>query len=169
MRLITFNDGSVGAVSGDDVWDLSARVGATSVKTLIQGDLATASHAAGGEADFKLSEITLDLPVPDAAKYICVGVNYMRRNDEYRDGSEAPEFPSLFMRTAFSFSAHGAPIYLPPESPQFDYEGEIVIVIGKGGRRIPQAVAHKHIAGLTVMNEGSVRDWLIGCATPSST
>jgi len=160
MRLITFNNGNVGAISGDEVWDLSARAGATSVKTLIQGDLAAASRAAGGEADFKLSEVTFDLPVPDAAKYICVGVNYMRRNDEYRDGSEVPKFPSLFMRTALSFSPHGAPIYLPPESPQFDYEGEIVIVIGKGGRRIPQAVAHKHIAGLTIMNEGSVRDWL---------
>ena len=58
MRLITFNGGSVGAVSGDDVWDLSARIGASSVKDLIQ-DLTKASGATGGEADFKLSEITL--------------------------------------------------------------------------------------------------------------
>lgn len=160
MRLITFNNGKVGAVSGDDVWDLTARAGAASVKSLIAGDLAAASAKAGGEADFKLSEVDLELPVPDAAKYICVGVNYMRRNDEYRDGTDAPEYPSLFMRNALSFSPHDAPIYIPPESPQFDYEGEIVIVIGKPGRRIPQDRAHDHIAGLTIMNEGSVRDWL---------
>ena len=160
MRLITFNNGSVGAVSGDDVWDLTARTGARSVKSLIQGDLAAEAYSVGGEADYKLSEIALELPVPDAAKFICVGVNYMRRNDEYRDGSDAPDFPSLFMRTALSFSPHGAPIYIPPESPQFDYEGEIVIVIGKAGRRVPQENALDHIAGLTIMNEGSVRDWL---------
>ncbi|MEM7058387.1 MAG: fumarylacetoacetate hydrolase family protein [Pseudomonadota bacterium] len=160
MRLITFNDGKVGAVSGDDIWDLTARIGAASVKSLIQGDLTAAARAASGEADYKMTEIKLDIPVPDAAKYICVGVNYMRRSDEYRDGTEAPEYPSLFMRTALSFSPHGAPIYVPPESPQFDYEGEIVIVIGKAGRRIPQDQAHDHIAGLTIMNEGSVRDWL---------
>ena len=160
MRLITFNSGRVGAVSGQDVWDLTARAGVESVKSLIQGDMAAASREASGEADFKLDEVALELPVPDAAKHICVGVNYMRRNDEYRDGTDAPQFPSLFMRTALSFSPHGAPISAPPESPQFDYEGEIVIVIGKAGRRIPQDQAMEHIAGLTIMNEGSVRDWL---------
>ena len=84
----------------------------------------------------------------------------MNRNAEYQDGSKAPEYPSLFMRTPMSFSAHNEDIYIPPESEQFDYEGEIVLVIGQGGRRISQAEAHRHIAGLTIMNEGSVRDWL---------
>jgi 2-keto-4-pentenoate hydratase/2-oxohepta-3-ene-1,7-dioic acid hydratase in catechol pathway len=84
----------------------------------------------------------------------------MDRNAEYRDGQAAPDKPSLFLRTPLSFSPHGAPIWRPPESEQLDYEGEIVLVIGRGGRRIPAERAHGAIAGLTAMNEGSVRDWL---------
>lgn len=160
MRLITFNQGRVGATDGTGVWDLTARLGTLSVKSLIQGDLAAAGRACRGPADRRLDEVTLGLPLPDPAKIVCVGVNYMDRNAEYKDGSEAPQNPSLFMRTPLSFSPHGAPIWRPRESPQLDYEGEIVLVIGKAGRRIPQAQAHGHIAGLTVMNEGSVRDWL---------
>lgn len=160
MRLITFNKGRVGATDGSAVWDLSGRAGTGSVKDLIQGDLAAAERACAGEADFRIGEIALGLPVPDPGKIICVGVNYMNRNDEYKDGTAAPEYPSLFMRSPLSFSPHGAPIYRPPESPQFDYEGEIVLVIGKAGRRISQSAAMEHVAGLTIMNEGSVRDWL---------
>ena len=160
MRLITFEQGRVGATDGTGVWDLSARLGALSVKALIQGDLAAAGRACRGPADRRLDEVALGLPLPDPAKIVCVGVNYMDRNAEYRDGSEAPRNPSLFMRTPLSLSPHGQAIWRPRESRQLDYEGEIVLVIGRAGRRIPQAEAHGHIAGLTVMNEGSVRDWL---------
>ena len=160
MRLVTFNGNQVGATDGDALWDLTARAGTTSVRDLIQGDLAAAERAIVGEADFRLGEVALELPVPDPSKIICVGVNYMNRNAEYKDGSAAPEYPSLFMRSALSFAPHGAPILRPRESPQFDYEGEIVLVIGKQGRRISQAAAMDHVAGLTIMNEGSVRDWL---------
>lgn len=160
MRLITFNDDRVGATDGVAIWDLTARIGATSVRTLIQHDLGPAERAAIGEADFRLDEVSLALPVPDPSKILCVGVNYMNRNAEYKDGSEAPKNPSLFMRSALSFAPHGAPILRPPESEQFDYEGEIVLVIGRPGRRIAQADAMHHVAGLTIMNEGSVRDWL---------
>ncbi len=159
MRLITFDDGRAGATDGAGVWDLTARLGAPSVRALL-GDLAAAGRACGGGADRRLDEVALGLPLPDPAKIVCVGVNYMDRNAEYRDGSERPANPSLFMRTALSLSPHGGAIWRPRESAQLDYEGEIVLVIGKAGRRIPQAEAHGHIAGLTVMNEGSVRDWL---------
>ena len=84
----------------------------------------------------------------------------MSRNEEYKDNSAAPEYPSLFMRTPMSFVGHDQPILIPQESEQLDYEGEIVLVIGKSGRRIVQEDAMKHVAGLTIMNEGSVRDWL---------
>lgn len=160
MRLITFERGRVGATDGAGVWDLTARLGALSVKTLIQGDLAAAERACKGLADRRLDEVTLGLPLPDPGRILCVGVNYMDRNAEYRDGSDAPAYPSLFMRTPQSLSAHGAPIWRPRESAQLDYEGEIVLVVGKAGRRIPADKAHDHIAGLTAMNEGSVRDWL---------
>jgi 2-keto-4-pentenoate hydratase/2-oxohepta-3-ene-1,7-dioic acid hydratase in catechol pathway len=110
-------------------------------------------------ADIGASEILYAPLLPDPEKIICVGVNYHNRNEEYRDGSEKPDYPSLFMRSPTSFTGHGTPLVRPVESAQLDYEGEIVIVIGKGGRRIPRVEARSHIAGLTLMNEGTVRDW----------
>ena len=98
--------------------------------------------------------------VTDPEKIICIGINYGNRNEEYKDGAEAPKYPSVFMRTPGSLVGHLEPILNPPESDQLDYEGEIVLVIGKAGRRIAAADAWQHVAGLTLMNEGSVRDWL---------
>ncbi len=101
-----------------------------------------------------------DIPIPDPEKIICVGVNFPDRNAEYRDGTEAPPNMSLFPRFARSFVGHLAPLTRPPESHQLDYEGEIAIVIGTGGRRIPEAEALSHIAALTLCNEGTIRDWV---------
>ena len=101
-----------------------------------------------------------DIPVPDPEKIICVGVNFPDRNAEYRDGQEAPPNMSLFIRFPRSFVGHETPLTRPPETPQLDYEGEIAIVIGKGGRRIAEAEALSHIAALTVCNEGTLRDWV---------
>lgn len=98
--------------------------------------------------------------LPDPEKIICVGVNYHNRNEEYRDGSEAPKYPSLFLRTPTSFTGHDSPLVRPRESDQLDYEGEIAIVIAKAGRRIPRSEAFAYIAGLTLMNEGTLRDWV---------
>ena len=166
MRLATFkkDQGScVGAVAEDGaVTDLTARMNIHSVKHLIAaGKLSQAEKiAAGPDTDFTVDDLPFDLPIPDPGRIICVGVNYMNRNAEYKDGTEAPPNPSLFIRAAHSFSAHRQPILVPPESEQLDYEGEIVLVIGKQGRRIAQADAHSHIAGLTIMNEGTIRDWV---------
>jgi len=110
--------------------------------------------------DTHVDAVTLIPPVPRPGKILCVGVNYPERNAEYKDGSEAPKYPSLFVRFPSSFVGHGTPILRPPESEQFDYEGEIAIVVGKAGRRIPEAEAHGHIFGFTLMNEGSIRDWI---------
>ena len=101
-----------------------------------------------------------DIPVPDPEKIICVGVNFPDRNAEYKDGSEAPPNPSLFIRFARSFVGHNACLIRPPESPQLDYEGEIAVIIGQEGRRIPEADALNHIAALTLCNEGTIRDWV---------
>lgn len=165
MRLLSFRaDGKdrFGAVIDKGVVDLSARLTQRSLRGLIAEmalpDIRTAVEKVG--ADFALDEIDYLIPVPDADKIICVGVNYAHRNAEYKDGSELPKFPSLFLRTRGSFVGHGQPLLLPPESPQFDYEGEIVLVIGKGGRRIAAEAALDHIFGLTICNEGSVRDWM---------
>ena len=101
-----------------------------------------------------------DIPVPDPEKIICVGVNFPDRNAEYKDGQEAPPNMSLFPRFPRSFVGHEVPLTRPPESPQLDYEGEIAVIIGKGGRRIPEAQALHHIAALTLCNEGTIRDWV---------
>jgi len=99
-------------------------------------------------------------PVHAPEKIACIGVNYANRNAEYRDNSDAPKYPSVFMRTIDSFTGHDQPLWRPPESEQLDYEGEIVIVIGKTGHRIPEGEALDYIGGLTIMNEGSLRDWI---------
>jgi len=89
-----------------------------------------------------------------------VGVNFPDRNAEYKDGKDAPPNMSLFIRFPRSFTGHQQPLIRPPESPQLDYEGEIAIVIGKGGRRIAQADAYDHIAAISICNEGTIRDWV---------
>ncbi len=101
-----------------------------------------------------------EIPILSPEKIICVGVNFPDRNAEYKDGKEAPPNPSLFIRFPRSFTGHNRPLIRPPETPQLDYEGEIAIVIGKGGRRISQADAYDHIAALTLCNEGTLRDWV---------
>ena len=114
---------------------------------------------AGLTPDFALDEISYAPPITNPQKIICIGVNYVNRNEEY-DDTTLPPYPSVFMRTPGSLVGHLQSIVRPPESEQFDYEGEIAIVIGKPGRRITQENAEAHIAGLTILQEGSVRDWM---------
>ena len=106
------------------------------------------------------TDFQYEMVMPNAKRILCVGVNFPDRNAEYKDGSEQPKFMSLFPRFASGFTGHDRPLIRPPESPQLDYEGEVAIVIGKGGRRITQADAYDHIAALTICNEGTIRDWV---------
>lgn len=106
------------------------------------------------------TDFQYDMVLPNARRILCVGVNFPDRNAEYKDGSEQPKYMSLFPRFASGFTGHDCPLIRPPESPQLDYEGEVAIVIGKGGRRIAQADAYDHIAALTICNEGTIRDWV---------
>lgn len=166
MKLLSYEaegQPSYGALAGAGVVDLGARLGKeyATLKDLIAADaLARAAEiAARTSPDLPLEGIRHLLPIPNAEKILCVGVNYGNRNAEYKDGSEPPKYPSLFPRFPGSFVGHREELVRPPESPQLDYEGEIVIVIGKAGRRIPEQAAENHIAGLTIMNEGTIRDW----------
>jgi 2-keto-4-pentenoate hydratase/2-oxohepta-3-ene-1,7-dioic acid hydratase in catechol pathway len=122
------------------------------------GDLEKA--ASGREVTHPDGSFRWDIPIPDPEKIICVGVNFPDRNAEYKDGQDAPPNMSLFIRFPRSFVGHETPLTRPPETPQLDYEGEIAIVIGKSGRRIKQSEALSHIAGLTLCNEGTFRDWV---------
>lgn len=99
-------------------------------------------------------------PVPHPEKIICVGINYPERIAEYKDSRQKPKYPNLFVRFPDSLVGHEQRLVRPGVSEMFDYEGEIVIVIGRHGRRVPYGEAFSMIFGLTLGNEGSVRDWL---------
>lgn len=166
MKFLTYeHQGSVsyGAIVGDGIVDLGKRnPELPDLRAAIcAGSLARlAEETAGAAPEVPLAEVTYLSPIPNPEKLICIGVNYANRNEEYKDGSEPPKYPSVFMRSRDSLTGHLQPLLDPPESDQLDYEGEIVIVVGKPGRRIAEEDAHEYIAGLTIMNEGSVRDWL---------
>ena len=170
MRLMSYRrDGqrgwglAVGEGADAGIVELGPRVGARwpdLASALAAGALSELARYAALAPDVALEAVVFEPPVPRPPKILCVGVNYRDRNEEYRDGAEAPRYPSLFMRSPWSFTGHGQPLVRPPESVQLDYEGEIAIVIGRGGRRIPAARAREHVAGLTVLNEGTIRDWL---------
>ncbi|MEW5423591.1 fumarylacetoacetate hydrolase family protein [Amorphus sp. 3PC139-8] len=165
LRLATFAAAGrdrYGLVRDDGVVDLSARHPFPTLKEVIEAGALTrlADEAVGLPADFAEADIAYRIPVPAPQKIICVGVNYPDRNEEYKDGQAAPANPSLFVRFPGSFVGHREPIVRPRVSPQFDYEGEVVVVIGKAGRHIAEADALGHIAALSLANEGTVRDWL---------
>ena len=167
MRLFNFQVGdrrSCGALTPRGVVDCGIRLGpsAADVLSLVRADLAWLARdlANAGQFDYPLDGVRLLNPAGRFARYFCIGVNYPDRNEEYKDGSERPKYPSIFIRTHTSFADPGEPILRPRESEQLDYEGEIAIVIGRGGRRIPQEKALEHVFGYTCANEGSVRDWL---------
>ncbi|MGZ0192499.1 MAG: fumarylacetoacetate hydrolase family protein, partial [Acidimicrobiales bacterium] len=107
-----------------------------------------------------LGDVIFERTLPRPGKIFCIGVNYGGRNAEYKDGQDSPDKPSVFVRFPSSFTGHEQPLVRPPESPQLDYEGEIVAVIGTSGRRIKRQDARQHIAGLALGNEGTIRDWV---------
>jgi len=166
MRFATFTaDGGqhYGAVADSGLIALSQEFPQWgSLRDVIQaGGLGDLKAAASGRAvTHENGSFRWDIPVPNPEKIICVGVNFPDRNAEYKDGVEAPPNMSLFPRFARSFVGHETPLTRPPETPQLDYEGEIAVIIGKGGRRIAQEQALEHIAALTLCNEGTLRDWV---------
>ena len=167
MRLVSFrlkHGDRYGIAIDDGVIDLTDLMGpeCPDLQSLIARDgLAKARQiAAGRAADHALEDVVLLPPITAPEKLWCIGVNYKDRNAEYQDASELPQYPSLFVRNMSSVVGSGQPIERPKVSEQLDYEGELVIVIGKAGRHIARENAWSHIVGMTLCNEGSVRDWL---------
>jgi 2-keto-4-pentenoate hydratase/2-oxohepta-3-ene-1,7-dioic acid hydratase in catechol pathway len=150
-----------GAVTDGGIVELSKRSRFIRLADVLHaGALKELQQEAAGKPDYQLSDVTLLPPIPAPEKIICVGVNYANRNEEYKDGSEAPKYPSLFLRFPGSFVGHEQPLVRPKISEQLDYEGEIVLIIGREGHNIPRERALDHIAGVTLGNEGTIRDWL---------
>jgi 2-keto-4-pentenoate hydratase/2-oxohepta-3-ene-1,7-dioic acid hydratase in catechol pathway len=166
VRLASFTVGrsvSYGVVTPGGVVDAGARLGRTlpDLSAVLAAD-ATAQLeklSAGVRMDYAVDDVRLLKPIPNPGKILCVGINYAGRHAEYKDASDQPKYPSLFIRFPASLVAHGESLVRPFESAQLDYEGEIAVVIGRRGRRIAESDALAHVAGYTVCNEGTLRDW----------
>jgi 2-keto-4-pentenoate hydratase/2-oxohepta-3-ene-1,7-dioic acid hydratase in catechol pathway len=164
MRLVSFErDGRAGfgAVVEGGVVDLGRALGGryAGLKALLAADaLAEAEAALRGRApDVALDAVALLPPIPDPGKVWCCGLNYAEHVKE--TGREVTEQPTFFTRWADAQVGHGRPMIRPRESVQFDYEGEIAVVIGRAGRRIAPGDAGRHVAGYACFNDGSIRDW----------
>lgn len=166
MKLVSFqaNDRpSFGLVSGDGVVDLVPRMSVPSiVEMLAAGRFDEAAAYSREEPDHKLQDVTLLPSIPNPAHFYCIGVNYADHLAEVQKAGvprPAPTFPPIFMRYPESFVGHGQDLVLPGVSTKFDYEIELTAVIGKGGRYIEKESALSHVAGYTIFNDGSIRDW----------
>ncbi len=169
MRLTTFRGAGglagIGVLQGGGIVDLGRAapdLPRDMAALLALGPAALAAAAAAAAAagpDALLDPAAVEyLPVvPAPGKLLCAGMNYADHVAEA--GAELPGFPVFFLRTATSVTGHGQPLLAPAASPCFDYEAELAAVIGRRGRNIPAAAALDHVAGYTLFNDGSIRDF----------
>jgi 2-keto-4-pentenoate hydratase/2-oxohepta-3-ene-1,7-dioic acid hydratase in catechol pathway len=163
MKLLSFAaDGKewFGAARGDGVITLNDKVGQPDLRTaLAAGAMETMRSVVRDAAtpDRKLSAITFLPVIPHPDKILCAGINYRSHASEM--GRDLPKQPSMFIRFADTLVGHGGQLIRPKVSDNFDFEGELALVIGKGGRHIPLERALEHVAGYTCFVDGSVRDY----------
>ena len=162
MRLMSFSADSTaawgakawGIVDGHNVIDLSPR--APSLRAaLARPEVLQPPY--DGLRRIELSDVTFLPPIPNPDKIICVGLNYLTHILE--GGREVPKHPSIFTRFANSQIGHNHPMIRPHATPKLDFEGELAVVIGTGGRHIAEADALTHVAGYSCYNDGSVREF----------
>lgn len=168
MKLMMFKRGwdtRLGLVEGDTVIDVAAAdptLPADLLGLIQAGDwaiekLRAIPPKAPASAKSRLSELEPALPIARPPKFICVGLNYLEHAKE--GGHAPPTYPSFFPRWSNSLVAAGEPVVRPKASIQLDFECELTIVIGKGGRHISEAAALDHVFGYTIFNDVSVRDF----------
>jgi len=152
---------SVYLVRDDRAFDLSRAFPAVGedLAALIADPALLARVRAAGDlgAAVPVASITPALPLARPETIICLGLNYVEHIKE--GGYDIPDYPALFMRGRNSIMAAGAPMVRPMASEKLDYEAELMLIVGKGGRHIPEADALDHVFGYTVFNDGSVRDY----------
>lgn len=164
MKLLSFirlGKPSFGAVVKDGVIDLTSKLDpdVNTLKDLISLNLENEAeeYIAGKTKDLSFSDITFMPVIPNPEKIMCVGLNYLEHKKE--TGRPDVDNPTIFTRFADSQVAHLQPLIKPDNSDRFDYEAEMAIIIGKGGRFISEEDALKHIAGYSCYNDGSVRNY----------
>lgn len=174
MRLITFTqDGStrIGQLNGEEITDLSQsnpELPTDMVAFLEAGDAAMDAARAAAGKHYALSDVKLESPVLRPSKMLAVALNYRDHLEEVQEAR--PEFPTptvpiLFTKQNTSINGPYDPIYLPKESEQLDYEAELAIVIGKRARRVPKERAMEVVAGSTINNDVTIRDWQLASPT----
>jgi 2-keto-4-pentenoate hydratase/2-oxohepta-3-ene-1,7-dioic acid hydratase in catechol pathway len=162
MKLLSFRaDGEdlFGAVNGDGVVTLNKWTGQPSLRAALQAGKIEAMRHAASEAkpDRKLADVKFQPVIPRPEKILCAGINY--RSHAAETGRELPMQPSMFVRFADTLVGHDGDMIRPTVSDNFDFEGELALVIGKGGRHIKAENALDHVAGYTCFVDGSVRDY----------
>ncbi len=165
MKLVTFTDNKqsrVGAIVDGWVVDSEGRaeIPATMIEFLAAGPgalVAMQKQIDSGKARIALNDVKLQAPVPRPGKYLAISLNYADHIAE--TGKEKPEYPSFFTKQSSCVIAHGDAIHRPKVSDKLDYEGELAFVIGQRCRHVPVDQAHRVIAGFTIANDVSVRDW----------
>ncbi|HEX4041176.1 MAG TPA: fumarylacetoacetate hydrolase family protein [Xanthobacteraceae bacterium] len=162
MKLLSFTAGGTdwfGAVRDDGVVALNDKVGQPDLRSaLAAGAMGKMREAAGAaKPDFALDAIEFRPVIPRPDKILCAGVNYRAHAAEV--GRELPKQPSMFIRFTDTLVGHGGALVRPNVSDNFDFEGELALVIGKGGRHIKAERALDHVAGYTCFVDGSVRDY----------
>jgi len=161
MQIISFrrdDNDSYGLHRDGEIIDAGSRLDYPDLRSLLAaGDLDALATLASGPADFSVDEIAFLPVVPNAPRIFCVGANYFEHMKEA--GREPPETPFIFLRNNASLVGHGQDMQKPVESDSYDWEVELCAVIGTGGRRIARTDALGHVAGFTVFNDGSVRDY----------
>jgi 2-keto-4-pentenoate hydratase/2-oxohepta-3-ene-1,7-dioic acid hydratase in catechol pathway len=162
MRLASYEvngTASYGIATDEGIIDLASRLSRyPDLKTLLGADVgAVAGVFARERPDHKLEDVEFLPVVPNPSKIICIGLNY--EDHRLEAGLPTTENPAVFLRNPESQTGHLRPILRPRESITLDYEAEVAVVIGKPGRRITQAQALGHVAGVSCYNEGSVREF----------
>jgi 2-keto-4-pentenoate hydratase/2-oxohepta-3-ene-1,7-dioic acid hydratase in catechol pathway len=162
MKLLSFAAGGknyFGAVSGDGVITLNDKVGQPDLRSALAAGALTAMRDAAKNAkpDRKLSDIKFLPVIPNPPKILCAGINY--RSHAAETGRELPKQPSMFIRFTDTLVGHGGELIRPNVSDNFDFEGELAVVIGKPARHIKVEQALDHVAGYTCFVDGSVRDY----------
>jgi 2-keto-4-pentenoate hydratase/2-oxohepta-3-ene-1,7-dioic acid hydratase in catechol pathway len=163
MKFLSFTAGGrdlFGAVSGGGIVTLNDKVGQPNLAAALgaRGGIEALHQAVqGAMPDHELAEIKFRPLIPQPNKILCAGVNYRAHAAEV--SRELPKQPSMFIRFADTLVGHGGEMIRPKLSDNFDYEGELALVIGKAGRHIPPERALDYVAGYTIFVDGSVRDY----------
>jgi 2-keto-4-pentenoate hydratase/2-oxohepta-3-ene-1,7-dioic acid hydratase in catechol pathway len=148
-----------GAVIGDGVVTLNERLGGryASLREALGASAELRKAVDGAKPDHGIGDVRWLPAIPDPGKILCAGINY--RSHAAETGRELPKQPSMFIRLANTLVGHEGEMVRPSVSKEFDFEGELALVIGRGGRHIPVARALAHVAGYTCFVDGSVRDY----------